>query len=279
MTPPLPELAPRTPTSIVNGVRTDTVPARGSVPVSVVIAAHDEEGQMADCIASVAWAAEVIVVENDSTDATVERAREAGAIVFSHPFVTIGGQRNAAIALAKCDWILVVDADERGTGALGAEVGRRISDPDRRSYRIPRRNFFLGREIRHGGWERDRPVRLFRNTLRYDDRAVHERVITDDEPGELQESLLHRPYDSMQEYFGKLSRYSRDWARQNHAAGRRASALTVVVRPPARFLGLLIGKSAWRDGAHGVILAALTAVSVAAKYAWLWSLDRQDGKR
>jgi len=253
--------------------------APGSVPVTVVIAAHNEEDQIGACVASVAWAAEVIVVENDSTDATVDRARETGAVVFSNPFVTIGHQRNAAIARATREWILVVDADERGTPALGDEVARRVAAAEGEAWRVPRRNFFLGKEIRHGGWERDRPIRLFRSTLRYDDRAVHERVLTSRAPGDLRESLLHHPYASMDEYFAKLARYSRDWARQNHDAGRRATAFMVVSRPPARFLGVLFGKGGWRDGAHGVVLAALTAVSVASKYAWLWALARQERTR
>lgn len=268
-----------TPGGAGRATRDAATASRPPVPVTVVIAAHNEEDQIAGCVASVDWAAEVIVVENDSTDATVDCAREAGAVVFSNPFTTIGHQRNAAIARATQDWILVVDADERGTPALGTEVARRIAEGTREAWRIPRRNFFLGREIRHGGWERDRPVRLFRATLRYDDRAVHERVVTAGTPGDLTESLLHAPYASMDEYFGKLARYSRDWARQHHAAGRRASAFAVVSRPPARFLGVLLGKAGWRDGAHGVVLAALTAVSVASKYAFLWALERQDRAR
>ena len=93
-----------------------------AVPCSVVIAAKDEAEEIGECIASVAWAAEIIVVENDSSDDTVAIARQAGATVFSHPFTTIGRQRNAAIARARHEWILVVDADERGTGALRDEI-------------------------------------------------------------------------------------------------------------------------------------------------------------
>ncbi len=95
-----------------------------TVPCSVVIAAKDEAAEIGECIASVAWAAEIIVVENDSSDDTVAIARSAGATVFSHPFTTIGRQRNAAIARARHEWILVVDADERGTGSLRDEIAR-----------------------------------------------------------------------------------------------------------------------------------------------------------
>jgi hypothetical protein len=224
---------------------------------------------------SCGWADEVLVVENDSTDDTVERARAAGATVFTHPFSTIGAQRNAAIAKARHPWILVVDADERGTVALGNEIELvigRVRGPD--AYRVPRRNVFFGREIRHGGWERDRPVRLFRNTLRYDERPVHEHVVTSGVVGELRESLEHRPYASLDEYFPKLTRSARDWAVHHHSRGRRATVWTLLLRPPARLWTMLILKSGWRDGAHGVVLAVLASVSVAAKYAHLWARQR-----
>ena len=249
-----------------------TAPADARVPVTVVIAAHDEADEIEACVRSVSWAAEVIVVENDSTDDTIARARAAGAEVFSHPFQTIGAQRNAAIARARYPWILVLDADERGTSALGAEVARSIQQDWADAYRVPRRNWFMGREIRHSGWDRDRPVRLFRSTLRYDSRPVHEHVLTNSEPAMLEESLLHNPYANLAEYFEKLGRYSRDWAEQNHAKGRRVNALTLVTRPPARFLSTLFWRGGWRDGAHGVVISILAAVSVAAKYAHLWTL-------
>ena len=249
-----------------------TAPAGARVPVTVVIAAHDEGEQIAACVESVSWAAEVLVVENDSTDDTIDRARSAGATVFSHPFRSIGAQRNAALARAKHPWVLVLDADERATPALGAEVARRVSENSVEAYRVPRRNWFLGREIRHSGWDRDRPVRLFRSSLRYDERPVHEHVLTSTNPRILDESLLHTPYKNLGEYFEKLGRYSRDWAEQNHARGRTTSAFTLVTRPPMRFVATLIWRGGWRDGGHGVVISLLAAVSVAAKYAHLWTL-------
>src|SRR6186713_464128 len=125
----------------VTGVQTCALPisapAGARVPVTVVIAAHDEGEQIAACVESVSWAAEVLVVENDSTDDTIDRARSAGATVFSHPFRSIGAQRNAALARAKHPWVLVLDADERATPALGAEVARRVSENSVEAYRVP----------------------------------------------------------------------------------------------------------------------------------------------
>lgn len=248
------------------------------VPVSVVIAARNEAAEIAACIASVSWASEVIVVENDSTDDTLALAANAGAHAFSNPFTTIGAQRNAAIQRASHDWVFVLDADERGTPALGNAVRAAVAGAGGPSaYRATRRNFFFGREIRHGGWERDKPIRLFRRQLRYDERPVHEHVIVDGDVGILSEPLLHTPYANLTEYFEKLQRYSHSWAEQHAVRGRRASLVDITLRPVARFLTMLLLRGGWRDGAHGVVLASLAAVSVAAKYAQLWALERSRG--
>jgi glycosyltransferase involved in cell wall biosynthesis len=246
----------------------------GSVPVSVIIAAHNEAANIEACVASVGWAREVIVVENDSTDDTVEVAKRAGATVMSHPFTTIGTQRNAAISRAISDWTLVVDADERGSPALGEEVWRVVAAPgSRQAFRVPRRNFFLGREVRHGGWASDRPIRLFRSTLRYNASRVHEHVDVNGEIGELTESLVHSTYASLDDYFEKLDRYSRWWAEDRYERGKRAGAMSVVFRPPARFVSMYFLRGGWMDGAAGAVLCALAAASVMAKYARLWELS------
>jgi glycosyltransferase involved in cell wall biosynthesis len=244
------------------------------IPVTVIIAARDEGAEIEACIASVSWASEVIVVENDSKDDTVALARAAGATVMQHPFRTIGAQRNAAIEQASNSWILVVDADERGTPEFGKAIAETLAHADGPvAFRAPRRNFFLGREIRHGGWERDRPVRLFRRNLRYDERPVHEHVIVDGTIGMLSSPLLHTPYATLSEYFDKLHRYSRWWAEQNYARGRRASLIDLTLRPLGRFLTMLVVRQGFRDGGHGVVIAVLGAMSVAAKYAQLWAMQ------
>ena len=244
---------------------------RGSPGVTAVIAAHDEAAQIEACIASVEWANEVIVVENDSIDDTVDRARGAGATVISPKFTTIGAARNHAIERAKTPWVLVVDADERCTPELAAEITQIVDKPGNHSaFRVPRRNFFLGKQIRHGGWGSDRPIRLFRKELRYNASLVHEHVEVTGEIGALRNALPHYTYVSLDQYFEKFNRYSRWWAEQNHARGRRGSAAAVVFKPPARFVSMYFLRAGFLDGAHGLVLACLAAASVMAKYARLW---------
>ena len=255
-----------------------TPSSRGSPGVTAVIAAHDESANIEACIASVDWAKEVIVVENDSIDDTVDRARGAGATVISPRFTTIGAARNHAIDRAKTSWVFVLDADERCTPELAKEITQVVGKPDNHSaFRVPRRNFFLGKEIRHGGWGSDRPIRLFKRDLRYNTSLVHEHVEVIGETGSLRNALLHYTYTSLDQYFEKFNRYSRWWAEQNHARGRRGSAAAVVFKPPARFIGMYLLKGGFLDGAHGLVLACLAAASVMAKYARLWekSLRRE----
>lgn len=245
---------------------------RGAPGVTAVIAAHNESANIESCIASVEWASEVIVVENESTDDTVQRAGSAGATVISPPFTTIGTARNQAIVRAKTPWIVVLDADERCTPELAREILELVAKTDFPAFRIPRRSFFLGREIRHGGWRSDRPVRLFRRDLRYNASLVHEHIDVPDgaRTGELRNSLLHYTYTSLDQYFEKFDRYSRWWAEQSYAAGRRTTAAAILLRPPARFISMYFLKGGFRDGAPGLVLACLAAASVMAKYARLW---------
>jgi glycosyltransferase involved in cell wall biosynthesis len=242
--------------------------------VSVVIAARNEAENIAACIDSVRWADEIIVADDRSNDATVSQAIAAGATVISaEDETTIGTLRNRAITSAHNHWILVIDADERGTTDLERAVRDVVSQPASAAYRVPRRNFFLGAEVRHGGWESDRPVRLFDSALRYDDSKVHEHVVTSGEPGILGAALLHYPYVSLDVYFEKFVRYSKWWAEDRARKGRRASMAAIVLKPPARFISMFVLRLGFLDGMRGAVLASLAAASVCAKYVRLWAMQ------
>ncbi len=250
----------------------------GPVAVTVVIAARNEAANIGACIESVSWAQEVIVVENESTDDTIDIASEAGATVLANPFETIGGQRNEAIARAKTDWVLVVDADERGSPQLREEIRALIESASKEAYRVPRRNFFLGAEINHGGWERDRPIRLFKSVLRYDASRVHEHVVVKGEVGELTNGLTHEPYASIDSYLEKLSRYSKWWAEDRYDRGKRTSPIAALVRSRLRFASMYLVKLGFLDGEAGLMLASLASTSVQMKYARLWEMQKRGGK-
>lgn len=241
-----------------------------SLAVTVVIAARNEQANIVACIDSVRWAAEIIVADHNSSDCTGELAARAGATVISPCAGTVGALRNFAIERARNQWILVVDADERGTYGLARAIRKVLLRPVSDAYRVRRRNFFFGKEIRHGGWDADRPVRLFRSSLRYNDRKVHEHVVTAGKPAALEASLLHCPYPSLDAYFEKLIRYSRWWAEDAVRSGRQPSIASIVFKPPTRFLSMFVLQRGFLDGVAGAMLASLGAASVAAKYAMLW---------
>ena len=147
-----------------------------------------------------------------------------------------------------------------------------IAEPRFDAYRVPRRNYFLGAEVRHGGWESDRPIRLFRSSFRYNSNRVHEHVEVNGAIGELQSSLAHEPYAALDSWFEKLGRYSKWWAEDRFENGKRAGIASVVFRPPLRFLSMYLIRGGWMDGARGALLASMAATSVMAKYARLWAM-------
>jgi glycosyltransferase involved in cell wall biosynthesis len=247
-----------------------------SVPVSVVIATRNESANIVACMESVSWADEILVADHGSTDDTRVLAERAGATIVdtaSDDSPTIGELRNLAIARARNQWILVVDADERGTPDLARAVREALAHSSSTAYRVPRRNFFLGGEIRHGGWESDRPVRLFNSTHRYNGSKVHEHVVTSGIQPVLDAYLLHHPYASLDVYFEKFSRYSRWWAEDQWSRGRRTSVAAIVFKPPARFFSMFVLRLGFLDGARGAVLASLASASVCAKYVRLWAMQ------
>jgi glycosyltransferase involved in cell wall biosynthesis len=249
-------------------------PDAPAVDVSVVIAARNEAATIAACVESVRWAREILVVEDGSSDDTANIAHRAGATVINNAFATIGMQRNAAIEKASSDWILVLDADERASPEMASEIRGVLESPRHDAYRVPRRNVFLGREVQHGGWERDRPLRLFRRSIRYNASRVHEHVEVSGSVGEITSSLTHEPYKTLDSWFEKLPRYSAWWAQDRFDKGKRVGIGSVVFRPPLRFLTMFLIRGGFRDGARGALLACMAATSVMAKYARLWTMNR-----
>jgi glycosyltransferase involved in cell wall biosynthesis len=258
-------------------------PPPGSVPVSVLIPTKDEADQIAACLASVAWAAEVAVVDSESADGTAERARAAGATVWTRRFDGYGPQKNWALARLGHPWALCVDADERVTPELAREVAAALAGPAGAGaagapvgYRIPRWNHFLGRRITRCGWGGETVLRLFRRDRgRFDAPRVHERVELDGPAGELAGALLHYPYRTWAQCEDKLWRYAVAGALEAHARGRRTGAAAMWLRPPARFARMYLLQGGLLEGGAGAALCGLAAAQAFLKYALLWDLGRR----
>ncbi|HET6318122.1 MAG TPA: glycosyltransferase family 2 protein, partial [Chloroflexota bacterium] len=182
-----------------------------AVPVSVLIPTLDEEVNLPDCLASVAWADQVFVVDSFSHDRTIAIARERGAHVVQHEFESYSRQKNWALDTLpfRHEWVLIVDADERVTPELRSELETVLASPLFAGYYVNRRFIFLGAWIRHAGWYPSWNLRLFRHRLgRYDDRDVHEHIVLDGRAGYLQHDLLHHDRRGLEAYIARHNRYS-----------------------------------------------------------------------
>jgi len=235
---------------------------------------------LADCLASVSFANEILVVDSFSTDRTLEIARRMATKVLHHEYLNPAAQKNWAIPQASHPWVLLLDADERVTPELRAEVQQILSSPPPfNGYWIRRRNYFLGKEIRHGAWKNDKVLRLFqRDKGRYQEKQVHEEIgLTSlgTPAGICRHPLVHYSYRSLDDYLRKLSRYSEWGARDAAAQGRRGSALQIGCHSMAHFFKSYFLKQGFRDGTEGLIIAFMEAYYGFFKYARLYEMQRR----
>ncbi|WZO97430.1 glycosyltransferase family 2 protein [Isosphaeraceae bacterium EP7] len=237
--------------------------------LSALILAKNEALNLPGCLASVQWADEVVVVVDDaSRDRTEEIARRGADRVAVRPFDDFAAQRNAALDLATGDWVLAVDADERVTPDLAAEI-RRVIDPKSApacGYRVPIKSVILGRRFSHSGTQHDRPLRLFRRDAGRWTGAVHETVDLAGEAGQLGNHLTHSTIPDMQTFLHKINLYTTLEAEKFRREGRETGAVDLAARPVWTFLKLYLGKQGFRDGLEGFTFCALSGLSVAVRH-------------
>lgn len=252
-------------------------PARPDA-LAVVVVARDEEDRIGDCLASVSWADElVVVVDAATTDRTAEIAREHGASVVVRPWAGFVEQKNFALERATCPWVLSLDADERVSPRLAAEIREAIgaAPADVTAADFPRRTFYLGRWIAHGGWYPDRKTRLVRRGRgRWTGSELHERLEAQGRTIALGGDLLHHTYRDLSDHLRRIDRYTSETARAWVAAGRRASIAAALVSPPLKFIKMYLLQAGFLDGAPGLFIAALGGYYVFLKHAKHWELTR-----
>jgi glycosyltransferase involved in cell wall biosynthesis len=278
------------------------------VSLSVVIITHNEEANIGRTLASVqslvsGRKGEIIVVDSGSTDRTVEIAKSFGAKVFAEEWKGYAAQKNSAIEKATGDYVLSLDADEEASNELVEEIGRVVEYPPQgykfrqklpdgtsspifvNGFWMPRKNYFLGRWIRHGGFWPDRKLRLFRKgTGRFKDAAVHETVDVQEyhsgpivmKSRRLRGALLHHSYPTLSDYLDHMNRYSSLGAEMVAAKGRvRFSIFNIVLRPTATFIYNYFFRLGFLDGREGLLLHVYHAVYVSWKYSKAWELQRK----
>ncbi|MBI5026997.1 MAG: glycosyltransferase family 2 protein [Nitrospirae bacterium] len=267
--------------------------------LSVAIITHNEEVNIKDALESVKWADEIVIVDSFSTDKTLGICRLYTDKIYSQEWAGYAEQKNKAVSLASHPWVLVLDADERVTKSLRDEILsiiRNTKDNENYpsptplpqgegargrvdGYYIPRKNFFLGRWIRHGGWWPDYALRLFRKEKGFfEDREVHESVKLNGETGYLNNPVEHYTYRDIEDYIKRMNTYSTLAARELFKKDRGAGIFDLTLRPLFTFFKMYLLRLGFLDGLYGLILAVLYSVYTFSKYIKLWEMQKTKGR-
>ncbi len=247
--------------------------------LSLIVITKNEEAAIERCLRSVAGIAdEIVVVDSQSTDRTLEIARGFGAkILEPRDWPGFGPQKQRAQEAASGEWILSLDSDEWIEDGARREIEAVLRDPNAKAgYRLPRRNRFIGEIVRHGGWWPDYVVRLYkRSNGRFNDNLVHESVIVDGEIGTLTNPVEHNTIVSAEDANGKIERYAEIAAQELLTRGRSASALSARLRGAAAYLRSYLLQLGFLDGATGHRVASYQARYTYKKWAKVAAATRR----
>jgi glycosyltransferase involved in cell wall biosynthesis len=248
--------------------------------LSAIVITRNEAHNLHDCLQSMRGLVdEIIVVDSQSTDATVAIAQQHGAKV-SQPadWPGFGPQKNRALELATCDWILSIDADERVTPELALEITQVLHANLDIAYQVPRLSWYCGRFMQHSGWQPDYVLRLFkRGTAKFTNDLVHERLLVEGSVAKLTGIMLHYSFMNFSQVLQKVDAYSEASAKQAYANGKRATVLTAVGHGFWAFFKTYFLKAGFMDGQHGLALAISNGEGSYYRYLKIWRLE-QDAK-
>lgn len=250
----------------------------GTASISAVVITKNEERNIEECLRTLRWADEIIVVDAGSTDKTVALAKKGTKKVFVRPWEGYGAAKNFATSRAKGEWILWVDADERVPEELRNEIRGIVGNSENAvsAYDIPRKAFFLGTWIRHCGWYPGRVIRLFRRSRgKFTEERVHERIQIDGRVESLQSDLLHFTDPNLFHYLEKFNRYTTLASEELTMKGQGFRLSNLLFNPPWMFLKMYVLKRGFLDGIPGLVLCVLSSCYVFTKYAKLWEHSAQ----
>lgn len=239
--------------------------------LSVILITRNEAANIRACLESVAWADEIIVVDAGSTDDTVAIAREFTPHVHVHDWPGFGAQKNRALDYATGAWVFSIDADERVTPELRAEIEAVLASPQAEAYEVPRLSNFCGRFMRHSGWYPDYVLRLFRRGKgRFSDALVHESVQAEGRIARLRHHLLHYTYRDFEDVLVKLNSYSGASAEMLQRRGRKGGLLQALLHGVWAFVRTYFLRAGFLDGREGFMLAVMNAENSYYRYIKLW---------
>ena len=245
--------------------------------LSAILITHNEALNLPDCLASLqGWVDEIVIVDNGSTDDTLTIAERHGArIVRVADWPGFGPQKNRALDVAQCDWVLSIDADERVSPELAIEIQQAVQQDAACAYNLPRLSWYCGRLMRHSGWYPDPVLRLFkRGHARFTDDLVHERLVAQDPERTLRGHVLHYSFMNFSQVLTKVDRYSTASAQQMHQKGRRAHFIEAPMRGLWAFFRTYVLKAGFLDGPQGFALAVSNAQGTYYRYLKLWLMRK-----
>ena len=247
--------------------------------LAAVVLTLNESRHISACLESLAWCDRVVVLDSYSTDDTVQRARSLGAEVIQHPWENYAQQRNHALRVVEAEWILFVDADERATPELAAEVQHVVAERPENGWWIPRYNHIFGHRMRATGWYPDYQLRLLkRGFAHYDpNRAVHEVVVLEGKDGYLTSHLIHYNYDTIGQFVEKQRRYLNYDVQVLLTTGIEPHWYTPVTQAFRHLYWRLISLGGWKDGLWGLLLSGMMGYYEGLKYRRAWLKSRQRG--
>lgn len=243
--------------------------------ISVTVITKDEEKNISDCLKSVEWADEIIVVDSDSSDRTIELAKKFTDKVIIRKWEGYVPQKRYALSLTSNEWVLSLDADERVTTELKDEI-LKLSPGEFSGFKIRRKNFLLKKEITSCGWEKDYQLRLFKNDMtELNERLVHEKFVSQGKIGTLKNPMIHYTFSSFSEYFSKINHYTSLKAQELIQKNKRVNGWTIFSHTISAFFAFFIFRRGFKDGVYGLIISLLHSVSTMMNYIKLWELQNK----
>ena len=246
------------------------------LPISLAVIVKNEENNLPQCLASCAWVQDIVVVDSDSTDRTVEVAQKLGARTFQKSWMGFGPQKRFAVEQAKFDWVLCLDADEVLSEALQAEIQNKFNQLDPQTgYLLPRKSYHMGRWITHGGWYPDWQLRLFnRQAGNWNDSQIHEKVVVS-KTAKLTKPLFHFLFENLADQINTNNRYSSLQAQEAFKKGQKFSFYKLIIKPWVKFVECYFLKLGLLDGLPGFVIAVGAGYSVFLRWAKVWELERK----
>ena len=248
--------------------------------LTVIVITKNEAHNLQGCLQSVCFADQIVVLDCGSTDQTLSVAEKNKAEIHTSPdWPGFGVQKNRALALASCDWVLSIDADERITPELQAEIKAVLDNPRFDAYSFPRLSSYCGQYMRHSGWYPDRITRLFkRSSASFSNDLVHEKLITQQAVGQLRAHMLHESFTSFEAVLDKANRYSTAGAQHLFQHGKKASIGQAIGHGLWAFFRTYVLRRGFLDGRMGLLLAISNAEGTYYRYLKVWLMSQPTHK-